>query len=248
MTTTNRTEPTTELRGQSSPIPLSHPSGPPAPTLAEAQALAASAPGSAFSARIYDAALGRAEKAGQAGRRRSLLSHARGATLELGAGTGLNLEHYPEALPRLVVAEPNAHMVARLQSRVEAGSHSAEVVQAPAELLPYAAASFDTVVSTMVLCTVSDPRQALDEVRRVLRPGGRLLFLEHVRSEHPRKAVWQDRFQKPWAWYADGCRCNQDTLALLRDAEFTVQVTDEAEWSKMPRVVRPLISGIATPA
>lgn len=219
------------------------------PTLEDAQALAGTARGNALTARLYDPMLGRAEKAGMADRRRVLLQSARGAVLELGAGTGLNLEHYPLELSRLVLTEPNAHMAARLRKRADEFGRPVEVQEIPGELLPYADASFDTVVSTMVLCTVSDPRRTLDEVRRVLRPGGQLLFLEHVRADHrDRLAGWQDRLSGVWAWYADGCRCNQDTLAILREAEFTARVDQLAEWDKMPRLVRPLISGAATPA
>lgn len=221
---------------------------PSAPTLEAARELATEAPGSAFSARLYDPMLRRAEKAGMAELRAALLADARGSVLEVGAGTGLNLEHYPLDLGRLVLTEPDLHMFRRLERRAAEFGRPVDVVNAPAELLPFETASFDTVVSTMVLCTVADARRTLDEIRRVLRPGGRLLFLEHVRSEEPRLARWQDRLHGAWEWYGDGCRCNQDTLGILQGAEFTVEIAGHAEWRKMPRLVRPLVRGAATPA
>jgi ubiquinone/menaquinone biosynthesis C-methylase UbiE len=103
------------------------------------------------------------------------------------------------------------------------------------------------VVSTLVLCTVEDPERALAEIRRVLRPEGSLLFLEHVRSDDRRLARWQDRLHGPWRSFAEGCNCNRPTLDLLRRAGFAVSAAD-ARWRRMPPIVRPLVSGRATPA
>lgn len=202
-------------------------------------------PGSAFSALVYDPFLWLGERAGMAARRRTLVAGARGDVLEIGAGTGLNLPHYPPGLSRLVLAEPVAAMAGRLRARVAKLGRKAEVVLAPAEALPFATGSFDTVVATMVLCTAQDPRAALAEVRRVLRPGGALLFIEHVRSEHARLARWQDRLNGPWSSFADGCRCNQPTLELLDEAGLAVTVRERAEWRGMPALVRPLVVGRA---
>ena len=126
--------------------------------------------------------------------RRALVSLARGSVLELGAGTGLNLDLYPDGLDRLVMAEPEPNMVKRLEQRRERLGRRAEIVRAAAEALPFADDTFDTVVSTMVLCTVPDPTRALDEVRRVLRPDGSLLFVEHVRSDDPGLPVGRTAF------------------------------------------------------
>jgi SAM-dependent methyltransferase len=127
--------------------------------------------GSSFAARTYDFMLAPGERGGLAERRRALVAQARGSVLEIGAGTGLNLDHYPTGLDRIVLCEPEPHMAARLERRVARLGRSAEVVQARAEQLPFADDSFDTVVSTLVLFTVADPEAALDEIRRVLRPG-----------------------------------------------------------------------------
>ncbi len=214
---------------------------------AAAAVQAETVPGSWLSARIYDPFLWLAERAGMGDRRRSLVGHARGAVLEIGAGTGLNVAHYPGGLDRLVLCEPERQMSKRLERRVARLGKAAEVVRAPAEKLPFDAQTFDTVVSTLVLCTVADPEASLDEVRRVLRPGGALLFLEHVRSDQPRLGRWQDRLQRPWQSFADGCQCNRRTLERLRGRGYEVAVTEKASWRLMPPIVRPLVAGRATP-
>lgn len=127
-------------------------------------------------------------------------------------------------------------------SRAVAG---VELVQAPAEELPFAEARFDTVVSTLVLCTVSDQARALREVRRVLRPGGRLLFIEHVRSEEPRLASWQDRLNGLNRVIAHGCICNRSTLDAIRAAGFTITSVERHQMPKAPPFVRPLVVGRA---
>ena len=139
---------------------------------------------------IYDPFLALGERRGMASRRRALLALARGRVLELGAGTGLNLAHYPAAVGELVLTEPDSAMCARLARRVARSGRDATVVAARAEALPFRDGAFDTVVSTLVLCTVEDPVAAVREVRRVLAPGGRLLFAEHVRASAPRLARW----------------------------------------------------------
>ena len=179
-----------------------------------------------------------------AARRRALLAGARGRVLEIGAGTGANLDAYPAGIDALILTEPDAAMRARLRRRVERGSRPATVVDAGAEALPFPDAKFDTVVSTLVLCTVPDAHAAVRELRRVLRPGGQLLFLEHVRADEPRLARRQDRLATPWRAFAAGCHCNRPTLALLR-SEFPVVAAEPALWRGMPRIVHPLVAGHA---
>ncbi|HVN59686.1 MAG TPA: class I SAM-dependent methyltransferase, partial [Gaiellaceae bacterium] len=133
------------------------------------------------------------EEAGVRALRQSLLADATGRVLEIGAGTGANLPHYNGNIESLVVTEPEPPMLRRLQRAARDQMPSAKVLRAPAEDLPFEDDSFDAVVSTLVLCGVDDQPRALREARRVLRPGGRLLFLEHVRSDDPGLARFQDR-------------------------------------------------------
>lgn len=193
-----------------------------------------------LSALLYDPVLALGERRGMAAHRATLLRGLRGRVLEVGAGTGLNLPHYPADVD-LVLTEPDAAMAAQLRRR-----SAASVIPACAEALPFEDDSFDAVVSTMVLCTVDDPAAAMAEVRRVLRPDGRLVFIEHVRSGSDRLAGWQDRLARPWRRVAAGCRCNQPTLDLLRGAGLAVTARDE-RWRGMPALVRPLIVGEARP-
>ena len=199
-------------------------------------------------ARFYDRALAGTERAGLTERRRRLLREAHGDVIELGAGTGLNLEHYPAEVRRLVLVEPEAPMARRLAKRVrEAGRGGVEIVPAGAEALPLPDASFDFAVCTLVLCTVADLPLALAELRRVLRPGGRLLFLEHVRATDPALARRQDRLHPLWVRWGHGCHCNRDTAAAIAAAGFEIAALERGSVPKAPRFVRPLIVGQARP-
>ena len=199
-----------------------------------------------FTAAFYDAVLWRAERRGMRARRASVLAAAHGRTLEIGAGTGLNLRHYPGAVEELVLTEPVEAMSTRLHRRAKADER-ARVVASPAEDLPFDDDHFDTVVSTLVLCTVEDPERALAEIARVLKPGGQLLFIEHVRSDDPKRARWQDRLHKPWFAFGDGCNCNRPVLDQLRGV-VKVDRVERATWRAMPRIVQPLVYGRAVAA
>lgn len=197
-------------------------------------------------ARFYDHALAPSEEAGLTRHRATLLAQARGRVLELGAGTGLNLGHYDaSAVTELVLTEPEEPMLRRLRPRASGNTPRALAICARAEELPFADASFDTVVSTLTLCTVEDLPAALTEARRVLAPGGRLLFLEHVRSDDARDARRQDRLTPLWRRVAHGCRPNRDTLAAIAAARFEIEGVGHDRFPKAPRLVEPLISGVA---
>jgi SAM-dependent methyltransferase len=183
------------------------------------------------------------EDAGMREERRQLLTGARGATIEIGAGTGLNVQHYPEAVTRLVLTEPDRHMRARLSRRAGELSPSAEVVEATAESLPFPDETFDTAVVTLVLCSVPDQEAALSEIARVLKPEGRLLFLEHVRSEDPKVAKWQDRVRPLYNLF--DCNPNRTTLTSIEASPFEVESVKHGEVPKAPKVERPMIAGIA---
>lgn len=199
---------------------------------------------SRLTAALYDPFLWLGERLGMAARRRELLADAHGAVLEIGAGTGRNLPHYPAGLEQLVLAEPGARMADRIDLDRAPGGVAARLERAPAEELPFADESFDTVVSTLVLCTVGEPDRAVAEVERVLRPGGRLLFLEHVRADPGWRRTLQRRSVRAWAAFADGCRCDRRTLETIGE-RMRVESVESGNWRGMPAIVKPLVWGRA---
>jgi SAM-dependent methyltransferase len=198
-----------------------------------------------FFAASYDRMLAASEEAGLGERRRTLLAEAEGRTLEIGAGTGVNLAHYPESVRELVLVEPFEPMARRLRERLAESGREGEVVVAPAERLPVPDASVDTVVTTLVLCTVERPEAALAEAHRVLRPGGRLLFLEHVRAADERLARWQDRLERPWRFVGHGCHPNRDTVGTVRASPLELERVEHGRVPKAAAIVRPLAQGVA---
>jgi ubiquinone/menaquinone biosynthesis C-methylase UbiE len=194
-------------------------------------------------AALYDTVGKGSEDAGLREERRQLLAGTEGATIEIGAGTGLNLAHYPEAVTRLVLAEPDRHMRRRLRRRAEALHRAAEIIDAPAERLPFPDATFDAAVVTLVLCSVPNQEAALAEIARVLRPDGRLHFLEHVRSGDPKVAKRQDRIRP--LYNLVGCNPNRDTLAAIEASALRVDSVRHGDVPKAPKVERPMIVGTA---
>jgi ubiquinone/menaquinone biosynthesis C-methylase UbiE len=196
----------------------------------------------------YERQLARAEDAGLRAMRLRLLAGAGGDVLEIGGGTGANLPCYGPAVVSLTVTEPEPPMLRRLERRVREHSvpehgPATRVLRAPAEDLPFGDGSFDTAVSTLVLCGVDQPR-ALRELHRVLRPGGRLLFLEHVRSADPDTARLQDRVN----WLNRlmvCCDCNRPTLDAIRRSGFTVTELEHTALPTAPAYGRPTILGSA---
>jgi ubiquinone/menaquinone biosynthesis C-methylase UbiE len=206
--------------------------------------------------RVYDATWGRLfalgydfffavmERNGLRELRRELLTQAEGRCLEIGAGSGLNLEHWPRDV-ELVASEPFEPMANQLRKKVRDGRPGTEVVIAPGEALPFPDDSFDTVGLTLVLCTAPDPEAVLREVQRVLKPGGRFLFLEHVRARDESLARWQDRLHGPWYVFGHGCHCNRDTPRMLAASGLEVS---GADWGELPGavpLVRPMYKGVA---
>jgi ubiquinone/menaquinone biosynthesis C-methylase UbiE len=194
---------------------------------------------------LYDHMMARTEKAGLGAHRRGLLTAAGDDVLELGAGTGANLPHYGEGVRTLILTEPERPMIRRLQKRVCQQRPDAKTLRAPAEDLPFNDHTFDTVVATLVLCTVDDQPRALREIRRVLRPGGRLLFIEHVRSDDEKLARLQDRMMPINLRIGHGCHCNRSTLDGIRDAGFRVSELQRDTLKHAPRFIRPLVIGVA---
>jgi ubiquinone/menaquinone biosynthesis C-methylase UbiE len=196
-------------------------------------------------AAVYDRGLKATEEAGLREMRRELLAAASGRTVDVGAGTGANLGLFPPAVTELAFAEPDPHMIKRLRAKLSESGSTAKVVEAPAERLPFEDSSIDTVAFTLVLCTVPDQVAALAEASRVLKPGGKLLFLEHVRAKDAGLARWQDRLEKPWRFLADGCHCNRDTVATIEASPLTLEQVDRGSLPKSPPLVRPLVRGRA---
>jgi ubiquinone/menaquinone biosynthesis C-methylase UbiE len=200
-------------------------------------------------AALYDRMLSATERAGLQDMRAELLAEARGRTLELGAGTGLNLAHYPDGVTELVLTEPDPHMARRLRGRLQEeppAPSRVEVVETPAEHVPFEDESFDSVVATLVLCTVEEPGAAAREIARVLKPEGRFLCLEHVRAPDGERVVrWQDRLERPWGWVAAGCHPNRDTVAALQAAGLQTGSLAPDRLPKAPPIVRPMVRGSA---
>jgi ubiquinone/menaquinone biosynthesis C-methylase UbiE len=203
-----------------------------------------------FFALTYDRQMAGTEKAGMRAFRDRLLAGAYGDVLEIGGGTGANLPCYGPAVTSLTITEPQPAMLRRLQRRIGEHRPDARVLRAPAEDLPFTDDSFDVAVSTLVLCGVDDQPRALRELRRVLRPGGRFLFIEHLRSGDPALARRQDRMN----WLnrlVVSCDCNRPTLDTIRQAGFTLSQLEHTTLPKTPKFVAPAILGsaaIAAPA
>ena len=200
---------------------------------------------SRLGAALYDMTLRAPEEAGLRAMRSDLLAGARGEVLEIGAGTGLNFALYPAAVTLVRALEPDRAMARRAREKAAAAETTIEVVAGSAQALPFPDAGFDTVVGTLVLCTVPDPAGVLAEVARVLRPGGHYLFLEHVRDSDDRAARWQDRWTPVWRHLAGGCHPNRPTLETLSASRLRVEQVHHGRVPKAVRIVRPLISGAA---
>jgi ubiquinone/menaquinone biosynthesis C-methylase UbiE len=194
---------------------------------------------------VYDRTLSGAETACLRDWRHSLLSVAQGDVLEIGAGTGANLGHYPSAVRRLVLAEPDAGMRGRLKRKV-GERPDITIVDATAESLPLPDKAFDAVVSTLVLCSVDSPGRSLAEVWRVLKPGGRLLFLEHVAAEgRPSRLRWQRLLEPAWRCFAGNCHLTRDTASSIVEMGFQLEDVHRESIRKVAGVVRPSVRGVA---
>jgi SAM-dependent methyltransferase len=190
-----------------------------------------------------DWVLSRRSVAAERGR---LLAAARGAVLEIGVGTGLNLPHYPSAVTAITAAAPAATLDARAARRAAERGLDIDLVNARAESLPFAAGSFDTVVSTFVLCTVADLEAALAELARVLRPGGRLLFLEHVVRPPGAGRLIQRALDPIHRPLTCGCSLVRDTAAALA-ARFEIDELEELDLPGVPYTVKRVIRGSGRP-
>jgi ubiquinone/menaquinone biosynthesis C-methylase UbiE len=197
-------------------------------------------------AAIYDPFMRRAERACVGGWRRELLGELAGRVVEIGAGTGANLEHYPEAVSELVLTEPDPHMRARLERAAASAGRSAEVLPAHALAVPLPDGAADAVVSTFVLCSVDDPETALDEAWRLLRPGGSFVFIEHVAAdERPARLAWQVRLDPLWRRIAGGCRLTRRTGELVGRKGFEMEWQKRESMRKALPIFRTTVRGLA---
>src|SRR6201989_1985944 len=197
-----------------------------------------------FFAMTYDRQIAKTEKAGLHAFRERLLAGASGDVIEIGGGTGLNLSCYGQAVRSLTITEPEPAMLRRLEGKVRAEPPDAKALRAAAEDLLFDDDSFDVAVSTLVLCGVDDQPRALRELRRVLRPGVRLLFIEHLRSGDPGTPRLQDRLN----WLnrlVVCCDCNRPTLDSIRAAGFTGTEVEQTQMPQAPPFVRPAVLGSA---
>jgi ubiquinone/menaquinone biosynthesis C-methylase UbiE len=195
-------------------------------------------------ARVY-ARVGHLMEAEIGEHRRRLLAGLTGRVLEVGAGNGLNFPHYPATVTEVLAVEPEPYLRHLALDAARQAPVPIRVVDGTAEALPAPDRAVDAVVASLVLCIVADPDQALAEVRRVLRLGGRLRFHEHVRASDPRLARWQDRLERPWEWLVGGCHPNRDTVAAITAAGLQVVRLDRFDLQAMPPPARPHVLGVA---
>jgi ubiquinone/menaquinone biosynthesis C-methylase UbiE len=195
---------------------------------------------------FYDRLLLPAEKACLKDWRRDLLKNVYGDVLEIGAGTGLNLEHYPGAVGSLVLSEPDKHMREQLKQKLPAINQPVKVSTGTAEEIDAENESYDFVVASLVCCSVINLESALLEIRRVLKPGGRLVFLEHVAAQAgTKRRRWQNLIDPFWRRLAGNCHLNRETESAILAAGFEILEIKRESMRKAMPVVRPTIRGIA---
>jgi ubiquinone/menaquinone biosynthesis C-methylase UbiE len=181
---------------------------------------------------------------GELGERRAAsVAGVEGLVFELGAGTGEGFKHYRPPVSAAVAVEPDPTMIGRARRRTAEAAVPVRLVRARGEALPFRDGVFDTAVVTLVLCSVDDPKQALAELHRVLRPGGRLHFLEHVRARSERLARWQDRLERPWGLVTGGCHPNRATVDALLAAGFEPEALEEFDLRPGIPIVHPHAQG-----
>jgi ubiquinone/menaquinone biosynthesis C-methylase UbiE len=178
--------------------------------------------------------------------RRDLLARARGEVLEIGFGTGLNLPHYPAAIRKITVVDPNVGMNRLAQRRISASGITVDQHVLSSERLPFADHTFDTVVSTFTLCSIADVDRAVAEVYRVLKPGGRFLFLEHGLSNEPAVQRWQRRLNGLQMWLADGCHLDRNIEAIVRTQPFAAVEVDRFYMEAVRKMRGSMYRGEAT--
>ena len=198
-------------------------------------------------ARLYDRVMRKSEDACLSGWRKDLLAKIDGRVLEIGAGTGVNLPFYPRSIKRLVMSEPDRHMRAKLAARLEGMDNSpVELSDSSADALPFSAGDFDVVVCMLVLCSVPDINRAIGEIRRVLAPEGRLVFMEHVAADHrPERLKWQRRLEPLWQRVSGNCHLARRTEQAIIDCGFAFERIHRESMRNTIPLTRATIRGVA---
>jgi ubiquinone/menaquinone biosynthesis C-methylase UbiE len=171
--------------------------------------------------KLYDTFMGPLERGGFKKIRMPLIEKAQGQVLEIGSGTGINFPYYTKA-NQVIAIEPEPLMNEQSIKRAMKARVPIEVIQAGAEEIPFSEDSFDTVVSTLVFCTIPNPTKALQEIRRVCKANGTVLFFEHVRLKHSRLGKLQDLLTPVWKRLCDGCHLNRNTYEMINEAGFSI--------------------------
>jgi ubiquinone/menaquinone biosynthesis C-methylase UbiE len=178
--------------------------------------------------------------------RRRCLEGVTGTVLEVGFGTGLNLPHYPGTVTKVVGVDPSRTSAKMAQARISAAPFPVEIVGLSAETIPVADGSFESVVSTFTLCSIPDVTSALREMRRALRPGGHLHFVEHGRASDPGVRRWQERLNPVQKRIGGGCHLNRPIAALVEQAGFDIEWLENGYLEGAPRFAGFLYRGVAT--
>jgi ubiquinone/menaquinone biosynthesis C-methylase UbiE len=198
-------------------------------------------------AKFYDAAMKNTEKLCLNQWRSELLGIVQGDILEIGSGTGVNLKHYPETINQLILSEPDKNMRLQLMKRIDAsGRTDISIANNDAENLDFPEESFDYIVSTLVLCSVNDQFNALMTLKRLLRPNGKLIFMEHVAAEeNPNLLKWQKRIQPFWRFLAGNCHLARNTESVIKEVGFSKIQLEKTIFLGAPSIVGPIIKGVA---
>ena len=201
-----------------------------------------------FMARFYDGFMKKMEKKSLSLWRSELLSKLSGDVLEIGSGTGVNLFHYPKSINSLVLTEPDPHMLMYLKKNIsERSKEKIRVENFTSDSLGFPDNSFDSVVSTFVLCSVKSPENSLKEIKRVLKPNGKLYFIEHVlEKEHYSLIRWQKLIQPFWKYMCGNCHLTRETEMYISQAGFSFDEIQKIKSSGGPSIVSPTIIGIAS--